>query len=162
MPYADPQAQREYHANRRAALAATPKVVPSAKACVSCKATKPSDEFYRMSTSRDGLQSYCIPCNKARRREALIRSHGITPERFDEMLREQSGLCAICALPPRRQGTVTWVIDHDHSCCPGDTSCGQCVRGLLCNTCNRAIGLLGDDLDTVLAAAAYLVATKGA
>lgn len=31
-------------------------------------------------------------------------------------------------------------VDHDHGCCPGEKSCGQCVRGLVCNRCNMQIG----------------------
>jgi hypothetical protein len=30
-------------------------------------------------------------------------------------------------------------VDHDHKCCDGPTSCGRCVRGLLCTGCNRHV-----------------------
>lgn len=48
------------------------------------------------------------------------------------------------------------VVDHDHSCCPGVTSCGLCVRGLLCTQCNSAAGLLGDDAVKALELGRYL------
>jgi hypothetical protein len=31
-------------------------------------------------------------------------------------------------------------VDHDHRCCPGERSCGQCVRGLAHHACNRRLG----------------------
>jgi hypothetical protein len=49
------------------------------------------------------------------------------------------------------------VVDHDHMCCPVDRySCGKCVRGLLCRTCNMALGLLYESSETARSLAAYL------
>jgi hypothetical protein len=50
-------------------------------------------------------------------------------------------------------------VDHNHQCCSSKTSCGRCVRGLLCHACNKALGLLGDDADRVVAAVVYLLRT---
>lgn len=72
-----------------------------------------------------------------------IRSHGLTPDQHRRLLLDQQGLCAICGRYERL------VIDHDHRCCPGRTSCGECVRALLCNRCNTALGLVGDNSEIV-------------
>lgn len=48
------------------------------------------------------------------------------------------------------------VVDHDHDCCPGDRSCGKCVRGYICRKCNSGIGLLGDTAEGVEKALKYL------
>ncbi|MFC4114136.1 endonuclease domain-containing protein [Nonomuraea zeae] len=47
-------------------------------------------------------------------------------------------------------------IDHDHSCCPGPRSCGQCIRGVLCMSCNTALGHVKDDAGRLEALANYL------
>lgn len=49
-----------------------------------------------------------------------------------------------------------FAIDHDHDCCPGGNSCGSCLRGILCKSCNSGIGYLGDDPQAALRAAKYL------
>lgn len=48
------------------------------------------------------------------------------------------------------------VVDHDHQCCPGTNSCGLCVRGLICESCNLAAGMIQDDPVRARSLAAYL------
>lgn len=57
--------------------------------------------------------------------------HGLTKTTFEDLLKSQGGVCAICGVKSKR-----WYVDHDHTCCPGQNSCGKCVRGILCNRCN--------------------------
>jgi hypothetical protein len=79
-------------------------------------------------------------------RGTRIRSYGISVEDYDEMLESQGGGCYICGIGPVGRALD---IDHDHRT-------GK-VRGLLCSNHNRALGLLGDDPDLLLAAHTYLV-----
>lgn len=73
-------------------------------------------------------------------RQYLWTKYHITPERYLELLEAQEGVCAICKRPP---GERRLHVDHDHSCCPAASkSCGKCVRGLLCFSCNSKIGWL--------------------
>jgi recombination endonuclease VII len=52
---------------------------------------------------------------------------------------------------------VELAIDHDHACCPSTRkACGDCVRGLLCHDCNKALGLVKDDIARLRALIAYL------
>lgn len=78
------------------------------------------------------------------------RLYGVSLEQYGEMFVRQQGRCAICR---REHGALPdhglLVVDHDHST-------GK-VRGLLCATCNTAIGLLHDDPSAALAAAKYLI-----
>src|SRR4051812_37561409 len=47
-----------------------------------------------------------------------------------------------------------WTIDHDHACCPGDNSCGRCIRGILCRRCNHM--LITDQVHILNGLASYL------
>jgi hypothetical protein len=76
--------------------------------------------------------------------------HGLSPEQVASLMEAAGGCCEICG------DSEALCIDHDHACCPGKRSCGQCVRGFLCRRCNVGIGMLGDDLERVTAAVAYL------
>ena len=93
-----------------------------------------------------------------RLRRQQIRRYGIEWERYEEMLAAQNGVCAICERPPSGKGTSgqRLHVDHDHGCCPVGRSCGACVRGLLCSSCNRAVGYFQDDPVLLQSAIEYL------
>ncbi len=68
---------------------------------------------------------------------------GLTPERFGQMLESQGCTCAMCRTPFEEDQRIC--IDHDHACCPPklpSRCCGSRVRGLLCLTCNIALGYI--------------------
>jgi hypothetical protein len=89
--------------------------------------------------------------------EALrFSKYHLSREDFDQMLADQNHQCATCHTPIND----SCHIDHDHACCPGQKSCGKCVRGLLCRSCNVALGCAKDDPATLRALANYLEKTS--
>jgi hypothetical protein len=82
----------------------------------------------------------------------LQRVFGISLAQYELKLAEQGGVCAVCGKPEWVVGQAERVkrlaVDHDHKT-------GK-IRGLLCNNCNRALGMLYDDVSLVLNMAAYL------
>jgi len=82
------------------------------------------------------------PAAKRRWNQAhkLVR-YGLTREQFDRLLEIQHNACAMCRT--RFEEDQPIFIDHDHACCPDEkSSCGKCVGGLLCLSCNTALGLI--------------------
>lgn len=96
----------------------------------------------------------CAECKKAQansnRINNLRANFGITPEDYDRMWESQGGVCAICCLEGSgRLAGRLMAVDHDHTT-------GK-VRGLLCQRCNHAVGLLHDDAERAMSLAAYLL-----
>jgi hypothetical protein len=78
-------------------------------------------------------------------RKTCVR-YSTTEAELDGMILAQEGRCAICEREMPRPH-----VDHDHET--------NRIRGLLCVTCNTAIGKLDDDADRLRSAAAYLERT---
>jgi hypothetical protein len=81
----------------------------------------------------------------------LKRHYGISIDRYNEMLVEQDGCCAICKKAEHNEikgKIISLAVDHDHST--------GAVRALLCGDCNRALGLFRDDPALLDAAKTYL------
>ena len=89
------------------------------------------------------------------RERGLKRHYGITTKQYNELFERQRGVCAICGCAPSGGGTNgrTLCVDHDHKT--------GMVRGLLCASCNRGIGSMGDSVKIVRCALEYLETTGG-
>lgn len=152
------------------------------KTCRKCGTEKALTEYTVARRNPDGLHSWCKDCwnaytrerwasgglDKAKkaksdaewrkanpekssaiwRRNNLKRKYGITVEQYDAMLAAQGGACAVCRGTESGDSRFgTFAVDHDHVT-------GE-VRALLCSNCNRAFGLLGEDVDVIMALASY-------
>lgn len=138
------------------------------KVCTKCKVEQPLSEYHKSSQSKDGLHPHCKVCKLAWRDKRpeetvgyhLMRKYGITLAQYDELFEAQKGLCAICGCPESRTTTAgasrRLAVDHDHSCCPGQNSCGKCIRQLLCFRCNSTLGRVHDNPALLESMAAYL------
>lgn len=114
----------------------------------------------------EGRRQVCDGCKKdprvrqrAGQHRRALRAYNLTVEQYDAMLAEQGGRCAICRSSD--PGPKSWHVDHDHDCCPAGGSCGKCVRGLLCHSCNLLLGHAeggGSPILCLQAAIGYLMA----
>ena len=94
--------------------------------------------------------------NKGRSRNSyLVNTYGITEQEYLDIKRHQDGRCFICR---RATGaTKNLAVDHDHAHCAGKKGCRECVRGLLCSSCNQGVlGHLRDDIESVKRILEYL------
>lgn len=125
--------------------------------CKSC-CSEYTKEWYRK--NKDGAISRAkdwVRSNpKQHRATALMRNYNLPIERYEAFVVEQQNRCAICLVEftdEKRQGAF---VDHDHGCCPGYKSCGKCIRGLICMSCNMTLGLAKDRPQILEKAALYL------
>lgn len=84
----------------------------------------------------------------------LMRYYKLTFAQYEAMLEAQDGGCAICGGVDTMGRRMS--VDHDRSCCPGTTSCGNCVRALLCGHCNHGLGKFQDSPEVLNKAIDYL------
>ena len=154
--------------HRRATVEKFATILPAeVKTCYSCKQTKSVEEFRprRRGDPLRGRVSDCNDCAGARgrinyhkssdKKKHLIalRKHNITAERYQEMLEEQGGVCAICKqketrCDPRTGLTRRLSIDHCHT--------SGIIRQLLCGRCNMMIGLAQDNPELLVDAINYI------
>lgn len=146
--------ERKRSANRRQEGKNTVRAIPDTKQCSKCGHVKPGCEFSRNTASPDGLVAHCKLCALD---YAMRKSYGITLDDYMHMFEHQAGRCAVCsntAKPPMpgQRFVERLVVDHDHAT--------GTVRGLLCDNCNRALGLVHDSEGVLLAAVDYLRSHK--
>lgn len=163
---------REHEKNRKRRIIAK-EVRAKGIVCVNC------GDLVEIS-SQGVIPKYCPECRKNRskiyeakhrvrgpsdpkqtQKHKLKYRFGISVERYEAMVKNQGGKCAGCGNPPKPNKVL--YIDHDHACCSGEKSCGECIRQLLCQQCNTALGWINDDKKILESMIQYLEqgGTKG-
>ncbi|GAA1907042.1 endonuclease VII domain-containing protein [Streptantibioticus ferralitis] len=113
------------------------------KRCPQCRDVRSHDQWERNKPSSDGWASYCRACRTERNREASFRRRcGLGQAELQDLAEQQGRVCVICLAAPPEQ------VDHDHET-------GK-VRGVLCFSCNAALGQFKDRPDEIRRAAAYV------
>ena len=143
------------------------------KECRKCKRKLRENAFSLKSNSKTIFSTCCDECrakpaitwafrNPEKMRDAVRRhqisgrarsgrlkaKYQMTVEQYENLLKEQGGVCAICASASPGGKWTVFHVDHDHAT--------GYVRGLLCTNCNRGIGYMGDDPSRLRIAAEYL------
>lgn len=135
------------------------------KLCIHCNTSKPLEQMSKAPTSKDGYRSMCKDCFNAYYRKRREEKHeqvrayelkfhrerrlrvtfGITESDYAAMLAAQSGACAICKA--KQRGGRRLAVDHCHTT--------GMVRALLCDLCNKGIGMFRDSPDLLRRAMEY-------
>jgi hypothetical protein len=155
--------------------------------CTKCKEVKDCSLFHNSKDKKNGFTSQCKSCrNKQRknnywlspeynrektaeyrrtlkntdpekaflsnRRTKLKQAYGISLEEYSEMLCKQEDKCAVCGKEHLEEPNKRLVVDHCHTS-------GK-IRGLLCNNCNTALGLVKESVQVVEKLKDYIITHK--
>jgi hypothetical protein len=113
-----------------------------------CEVQKRDRERYgekRRARSREYYQNH-------KRCKTLREKYGISETQFNSTLTAQGG-CAICGAAQGGGRFNRFHTDHDHAT--------GAVRGILCDACNRGLGLFRESWDLLGAAMRYLQSPPG-
>ncbi len=114
--------------------------------CTKCGEVKPLDGFHKDCRREGTFRRWCKSCVARAGRVTKLKKYGITIDQYEMMLERQHYGCKICGQQCATGRSLA--VDHCHQT-------GR-VRGLLCIKCNKALGLLDDDVNRMNLAAQYL------
>lgn len=137
-----------------------PTTKPSSSFCAWCNAPNPS----RNRTRTRNLWPYiCKRClDPIKHVVERLKDHHVPHSRAKELINDSkcelcgSNLLDLIRFGNSRKFISNLTVDHDHNCCPGNFSCGKCIRGLICRHCNWALGAVRDRADVAMSLASYL------
>lgn len=154
------------------------------KACSRCKELKPVWGFNKDKQKSIGIASACRECASITSRESYnrcidkrtsywkartkeqrqleyqklknsgaklrhdLQRYGLTETEYNQLVKKQNGVCRCCGISPEQTKFSRLAVDHNHKT-------GK-VRGLLCGSCNRALGMLRENVKTLEAMICYL------
>jgi len=114
--------------------------------CPKCKEEKPLEKFKSFYVCKECSKAYerkrwASQPQEKRRAKWLKTKYNLLYATYEQMFLEQNGKCKVCdidiSITTSSNSHSTACVDHSHST-------GK-VRSLLCNHCNRALGLLKEN-----------------
>jgi hypothetical protein len=127
-------------------------ITPYKKCGGKCGKVKDSFEFPMNRKRLDYLETQCKVCYNNKQKESRYKV-----DDYDELMKAQDYRCAVCNDPFTRRGEKEWkngtgnkcpAVDHNHF--NGE------ANKLLCQTCNRAEGLLGRQVKNSIGMVHYM------
>ena len=120
------------------------------KTCTLCNSVKLTTEFHKNSRYKDGFYKHCKKCHyDVYGRDAHFRrSYGISENQYNEVAQKQDWKCKICNQDHHVGQFTRLVVDHCHK--------NGGVRGLICQSCNIALGNAKDNPEILRKMAEYL------
>ncbi len=122
------------------------------KLCIRCKEQKPLESFgFSGYVKKTGEKSRCTYCRDCQNELRVERKFGVSYCEYQKILDAQGGCCGnpgCKTQKPGAPGRKRFYIDHCH-----DT--GK-IRGLLCHSCNLALGHVQDDIKKLKGLIEYL------
>lgn len=116
------------------------RIDPSGRVCTKCKQYKLWIDFDIKPKVSNGYSATCTNCRRKKDNDYnLLRNYGINKDQREALWLKQNGKCKIC----KRQLVKTMLegsrkriacVDHNHVT--------DIVRGLLCDECNGAVGII--------------------
>jgi hypothetical protein len=85
--------------------------------------------------------------------------YNITKEEYIALLKKNNYECNICGIHQSKL-KKRLILDHNHKCCDNSKPCKKCIRGLLCDACNRGLGCFSDDTNKLSKAINYINSYK--
>jgi hypothetical protein len=135
------------------------------KKCNTCSEIKDINLFVKRNNRESGFQPYCKSCHNKKTRKNyssismknydLKKKYGIDINDYEALFIKQNGCCKICKVhisDANMKRKRNFCVDHCHKT--------NTIRGLLCDRCNRGIGLLKDDYKILFSAYEYLKETQ--
>lgn len=100
--------------------------------------------------SRKGRpRRWCKSCESEHtRNRLLLKRYGITLTEYHVLYAKQNGACGVCGAKYESSGLGGLVVDHDHAT--------GAVRGLLCQNCNKFLGLALDSTELLQKGIEYI------
>lgn len=133
------------------------------KICTKCKEEKLITGFFKDRSRKDGLSNQCKECSKDRyltyqktdkgkasqKYRYIKYKYNLSRGEYDNLVLSNS-TCQICGTDVIFSGRSkeSACVDHDHAT--------ERVRGILCNHCNRVLGLVNDNIGVLQKAINYL------